>query len=156
MTTPRARIILEIEVGIPAADLTEVVVRLPPRSSRWIAIYTGPDGGQVSRSTGLRDRDQAMAMARRWERAARLEHEAKRVAGGQGIRQRRGEFLRTQDEVARIMGLTTRGIRGIERRALVKLRRLLSDIIDEELTSPAPMRPSCETVHALHASPFAA
>ena len=38
----RARMILEIEVSIPPAELAEAAVRLPPRSSRSIAVYTGP------------------------------------------------------------------------------------------------------------------
>ncbi len=136
MTAPRARIILEIEVGIPPTDLTEVVVRLPPRSSRWIAIYTGPDGGQVSRSTGLRDRDAALELARRWEAEARAEREARRAWGGVAGPRMRGDVPMTQDEVAKILGLSTRGVRGIERRALAKLRRALRQIMPEHRDRP--------------------
>ncbi len=132
---PRARLILDFESGIPPDDLLEVVVRKPPRSGFYLAVYTGPNGGQVARSTGLRDREAALALALRWERAARVERETQRAAGGQVRRRTRGDALMTQDQVARIMGLSTRGVRSIEARALRKLRRLLGDIMDEELKS---------------------
>ena len=53
--------------------LHEASVRLPPRGTRWIAVFTGPvPGQQVWRSTGLRDRHAALALAKEWEAAARL------------------------------------------------------------------------------------
>ena len=127
----RARLILEIEVSTPPAELSEAVVRLPPRSSRWIAIYTGATGGQITRSTGLRDRDQALELARQWEIQARTEREARRAAGGQVRRQTRGDALMTHDEIAKIMGLSPRTIRSLQASGLRKLRRALRLIMQE-------------------------
>jgi len=47
---------------------SEATVRLPPRGHRYIGIFTGPEPGQqIARTTGLTDRDAALALARRWE-----------------------------------------------------------------------------------------
>src|SRR5438552_14677522 len=52
--------------------LFEATVRRPPRSRRWVAVFTGPEPGkQVWRTTGLTNRDAAMALARKWEAEAR-------------------------------------------------------------------------------------
>ena len=45
---------------LAAAPVCEASVHLPRRSRIWVAAFTGPSGGQVWRSTGLTDRDQAL------------------------------------------------------------------------------------------------
>src|SRR5437773_11073332 len=58
-------------------ELFEATVRRPPRSRRWVAVFTGPEPGkQVWRSTGLTDRDAALTLAREWEAEARRERAA--------------------------------------------------------------------------------
>src|SRR5437867_1426312 len=58
-------------------ELSEATVRRPPRSRRWVAVFTGPEPGkQVWRSTGLTNRDAALALARQWEADARRERAA--------------------------------------------------------------------------------
>jgi len=111
-------------------ELFEATVRRPPRSRRWVAVFTGVEPGkQVWRTTGLTDREAALALARQWETEARQ----KRIALGvlakkPTIRVRRGSGeaaigLLTQKEVAAVLGLSVRAIREIERRAFEKLRR---------------------------------
>src|SRR5439155_11713742 len=54
-------------------EITEASVHRPARSLVWVATFTGPDGGQIWRSTHLTDRAQALLVARRWEKEARGE-----------------------------------------------------------------------------------
>jgi hypothetical protein len=116
MTMTRARLILESEVGNPRPDLAEASVRRPPRSTVYVATYTGPHGGQVARSTGLRDRDAALEVARRWEAEAKAER--------QGSVSRRGMACGlSQAQVAALMNLSERAVRAIEQRAIEKLKR---------------------------------
>jgi|SRR5438128_4963552 len=110
--------------------LIEATVRRPPRSKRWVAVFTGPEPGkQVWRTTGLTNRDAAMALARRWEANARRERAASTSLTRKPIiRVRRGSGeaavgLLSQKEVAALLGLSVRAIREIERRAFAKLRR---------------------------------
>ena len=109
--------------------LVEATVRLPPRGTRWIAVYTGPmPGKQVWRSTGLRDRDAAMALARRWEAEARQQRAMSGAPRKPTMRVRRGSGeaaagLLTQEEAAVVLRLSVRAIRNVERRAIEKLRR---------------------------------
>ena len=51
--------------------INEATVRLPPRSRVYVAVFTGADGGQVTRSTGQSDYQAALEIARRWETEAR-------------------------------------------------------------------------------------
>ena len=46
--------------------LAEATVHLPKRSRIFQAVFTGPEGGQVWRSTGLTDREQALLVAKKW------------------------------------------------------------------------------------------
>jgi DNA-directed RNA polymerase sigma subunit (sigma70/sigma32) len=110
-------LLLEYEPAL----LGEATVRLPPRGHRWIAVYTGVEPGvQVARSTGLTDRKAALELAREWEAEARQ----RRLAIHRGSASRRGEpGGLTQDEVARILKLSPRAVRAIEKRAIRKLRR---------------------------------
>ncbi|MGO8928811.1 MAG: hypothetical protein ACLQU3_18240 [Limisphaerales bacterium] len=56
--------------GVP---VFEASVHRPKRSQVWQAVFTGPAGGQIWRSTGLADRTQALLVAKQWEREARAE-----------------------------------------------------------------------------------
>ncbi len=106
------------------AFLGEATVRLPPRGHRWIAVYTGDEPGvQVARSTGLTDRKAALERAREWEAQARSRR-TRNIPPSTGrffIGANTGGF--SQEEVARILRLSPRSIRAIEKRALRKLRR---------------------------------
>ena len=105
-------------------NLNEVTLRRPPRSSRWVATFTGPEPSQqISRSTGLQDREAALALARRWEEEARrqrLQRLTKDPPAALGAARAPGL---TQAEVAAVLGLSQRAVRTIEKRALRKLRR---------------------------------
>src|SRR6266566_3593200 len=60
--------------------LIEATVRRPPRSRRWVAVFTGVEPGkQVWRSTALTDRTAALALARQWEAEARRQRAASGV-----------------------------------------------------------------------------
>jgi AspT/YidE/YbjL antiporter-like protein len=95
-----------------------------------MAVFAGPErGNQVWRSTGLTDRDAALAQARTWEAEARIQRQAlgkqpRRAA----VRVRRssaesgGFGPLTQREVAALMKLSERAVRNIEKRALGKLK----------------------------------
>ena len=127
LTTMKARMIVE---HLFHPELAEATVRRPPRSIRWVAVFSGPEPGkQVWRSTGLTDRDAALALARRWEAQARRQRAASgALTKKPTIRVRRGSGeaaagLLNQEEVAALLGLSVRAVREIERRAFEKLRR---------------------------------
>ena len=120
---------------LPARQLLEATVRLPPRGYRWIAVYTGVQPGkQVWRSTGLMDRDAALVRAKEWEA------QAKRKRAVLGLKPRgpnvrvppksasassmvaTGVEALSQREAAMILGISERALRAIERRAVEKLR----------------------------------
>ena len=111
--------------GVP---VFEASVHLPKRSRIWQAVFTGPGGGQIWRSTGLTDRDQALVVARHWEAEAR-EQRAKlgRTPRTPVWRVRRPTSETptgplTQKEVAMLLGISERAVREIEHRALRKIR----------------------------------
>jgi len=121
--------LLDGKLGIQTR-MSEASVHLPPRGTVWIASFTGPTPGErVWRSTGLRNRTQALALARKFEFEARQQ----RMAFGHrlkkpSVRVRPGRDLGaagpfTQKEVAQILNMSERGVREIERRAFAKLRR---------------------------------
>src|SRR5215212_9406727 len=57
---------------LPSGWLAEASVYLPPRSTKWVAVFTGVESGQqVRQSTGLTNREAALVLARKWERDAR-------------------------------------------------------------------------------------
>jgi hypothetical protein len=124
-------LILDADLPVKAALLDEAAVRRPRRGRIWIAVFTGPEPGQVWRSTGLEDREQALALARKWEAEARRERAARGgISRKPTIRVRpggaeKGVGLLTQKEVAAILKLSERAVREIERRAFAKLRRAL-------------------------------
>jgi hypothetical protein len=102
---------------------TEASVRLPPRGRRWIGIFTGPEPGQqVWRSTGLTDRDAALALARRWEADSLRQRRARWKACRTSTHPSERLPGLTQAEVAAVLGLSQRAVRAIEQRAIRKLR----------------------------------
>jgi hypothetical protein len=110
-------LLLEQE-ALPDAILYEAAVYLPKRGRVWIAVFTGASGGQIWRTTGLTNRDEALALARKWEAEARAQ---RAISGKPSIRA--GHFAAglTQREVGLLLGLSERTVRKIERTALRKL-----------------------------------
>jgi hypothetical protein len=103
----------------PSWCLLEASVYLPPRSTKWIAVFTAVESGkQTRRSTGLTNRQAALLLAKKWEREAREER-----ARSKAPLKTPTIGVRTQKEVAAILGMSERGVRAAERRALAKLRR---------------------------------
>ena len=112
------------------SPVCEASVHLPQRSRVWVAAFTGPNGGQVWRSTGLTDHEKALLLAKHWEAKAR----AQRLGLGRPLqrpilRVRREEpgtsrsRPLTQKEVAQLLKMSERGVRAVERRAFEKLRQ---------------------------------
>ena len=98
-------------------------VHLPRSGSIWVASFTGPSGGQVWKSTGLTDQDQALVLARRWEAEARAQRlKLGRPARKPTLRVRRDSpgavrsGLLTQKQVALLLNMSERGVREVERR----------------------------------------
>ncbi len=104
--------------------LVEASVYRPPRSRNWVATFTGAIPGQQLRlSTGTTNREQALAIARKWEAEERERRKAlakqphlpgppKAHPGGL-----------TQEEIAAVLKMSTRAVRNTEKRAIAKLRR---------------------------------
>ena len=116
--------------SLRARDLIEASVRRPPRGKIWVGTFTGPEPGrQIWRSTGRTDREQALALARQWERQAREQRKAMGLVRAKPtirVQHRPAEVEGgplTQAETARMLGLSERAVRNIERRALAKLLR---------------------------------
>jgi len=111
------------------ALIDEASVHLPRRGSLWVASFRDGTGRQLWRATGSRSRKEALALAKQWEEEARRRRARQgvlpprpviRVRPGSGERE---VGLLTQREVATIMEISERAVRGIERRAFDKLRR---------------------------------
>jgi hypothetical protein len=105
----------------------EASVHRSTRSQIWNAVFTGPGGGQVSRTTGLTDRDQALLAARKWEAEARAERAKlgatrKPILRAQRYSSVAGASMLTQREVAQLLRMSERTVRTIERRAFRKIR----------------------------------
>jgi hypothetical protein len=121
-------ILIQTDGPVSARRLVEVSVHLPRRGTRWIASFRDERGRHVWRSTGLREREPALALGKRWEADAKR----KRALPGAvpprlTIRVRPGSTVKglggfSQQEVAAIMRISRRTVREIERRALAKLR----------------------------------
>ena len=118
------------EQPLAAVPVCEASVHLPQRSRVWVAAFTGHNGGQVWRSTGLTDHDQALVLAKHWEAEARaqrlglgrpLQRPILRVRREEPGTARSGPL--TQKEVARLLNMSERGVRAVERRAFEKLRQ---------------------------------
>jgi len=107
--------------------LAEASLHRSKGSRIWQAAFTGPRGGQIWRSTGLTNREQALLLARKWEAEAR---EARGKLGGTAKKaicrvRRSASGARvglSQKEIALLLNMTERGVREVERRAIQKLR----------------------------------
>ncbi len=105
---------------------SEASVHKPRRGKIWVASYTGPDGGQLWKTTGTEDYSAAVVIAREFEAVAR----AQRAQSGSAGPKRRiwnrqspggtGSGL-TQREVAVMLKISERAARELERRAIRKL-----------------------------------
>src|SRR5262252_5837438 len=115
-TSRRIINILLGEEPLSVAGICEASVHLPRRGRIWQASFTGPNGGQVWKSTGLINREQALLVARRWEKDARIQRERLGLMprlpflrvrhSGSG---NQGELL-TQREVALLLGISERAV----------------------------------------------
>jgi DNA-binding CsgD family transcriptional regulator len=123
------QILIETDSPVSARRLVEVSVHLPRRGTRWVAAFRDATGRQVWRTTGLREREPALVLARRWEAGAKRQRAAHPAAPPKlTIRVRpssaeRQQGCLTQAEAAAIMRISERSVREIERRAFEKLRR---------------------------------
>jgi DNA-binding XRE family transcriptional regulator len=120
MSLPETVVTILLEEPLPS--LAEATVRLPPRSTRWVAVFTGDEPGrQIARSTGLTNKAEALALALKWESEAR-----ERRAGLSALRKTRIRVPPpgglTQAQVAALLQISPRTVRAIEKRALRKLR----------------------------------
>jgi DNA-binding CsgD family transcriptional regulator len=122
------KILIETDGPVSARRLVEVSLHLPRRGTKWVAAFRDANGRQVWRTTGLREREPALALARRWEAEAKRRRAAQpaappkltmRVRPGSAERQ---EGCLTQAEVAALLRISQRTVREIEHRALAKLR----------------------------------
>ena len=122
------RILIETDSPVPARRLVEVSLHLPRRGTRWVAAFRDANGRQVWRTTGLREREPALVLARRWEAEAKRRRAAQPAAPPKlTIRVRPSSAERqqgcfTQAEVAAFLRISQRTVREIEHRALAKLR----------------------------------
>ena len=115
------------EEPVAESRLSEATVYRPKRCAIWQAVFTAATGGQTWRSTGLTNREEALLLAKKWEAEARAERTRLGTVKKPVWRVRRqasdtGPRPLTQREVALFMGMTERGVRQAERRALQKLR----------------------------------
>ena len=121
-------ILIQADGPVSARHLVEVSVHLPRRGTRWIASFRDETGRHVWRSTGLREREPALALGKRWEADAKQKRAAQgAVPTRLTIRVRPGSTVKglggfSQQEVAAIMRISRRTVREIERTALAKLR----------------------------------
>ncbi len=106
------------ELAPPKPFLPEATVHLPARGKIFVATFWGANGKQVWRSTGSRNRREALRIAQSWERQARLER-SKKAPHAPVFRL---PAIRTQEEVARLMRLSVRSVAQAEKEALDRLR----------------------------------
>ncbi len=123
-----AYLLLEMEPSLRMV-LLEATVHRSCRSKIFVATFTGPKGGQVWRTTGSTDYKEAMKLARAWEAQARAERVKRGLLRhrypGTRVRASRDRIRpgRPQEEVAKVLRLSVRTVREIERCALAKLRQ---------------------------------
>ncbi|MGO9201354.1 MAG: sigma factor-like helix-turn-helix DNA-binding protein [Limisphaerales bacterium] len=149
------QVLIESDGPVDIEALIEVSLHRPHRGTKWVAAFRDENGRPIWKTTGLRDREAALAVAQEWERAAKRKRAAQ-PAGPRNptIRVRPGSAERelgllTQKEVAAIMRISERSVREIERRAFAKLRRhpALKDFWREWVSGEikeARMEPSTE------------
>jgi hypothetical protein len=122
-------ILIETDGPVSARRLVEVSLHLPRRGTKWVAAFRDANGRQVWRTTGLREREPALVLARRWEAEAKRRRAAQPAAPPKlTIRVRPGSAEKelgclSQKEVAAILRMPERAVREVERRAFEKLRR---------------------------------
>ena len=122
-------ILIQTDGPVSARRLVEVSVHLPRRGTRWVASFRDERGRHIWRSTGLREREPALALGKRWEAVAKRKRAAQGAAPTKlTIRVRPGSAEQglgclSQKEVAAILRMPERAVREIERRAFDKLRR---------------------------------
>lgn len=110
-------------------NVYEAKIYLPSHCRIWQATFTGPEGQQVWKSTGMTNRQLALLVARRWEAEAHAQRLKQGIVAQKPlIRVHRSEVdtqagLFTQRETALALNITERAVRRIERRAIEKLRR---------------------------------
>jgi hypothetical protein len=109
-----------VETLLDPVSLCEASVHKPRRGNIWVATYTGPDGRQIWRSTGLESQDQALRKAKAWEAQARRQRIHNPERGHPAIGDAGGL---TQSEVADLLGMAVRGVRAAEARAIRKLKK---------------------------------
>jgi len=122
-------ILIQTDAPVSARRLIEVSVHLPRRGTKWVAAFRDAEGRQIWRTTGLSEREPALALAKEWEA------DVKRKRAAQGavptrltIRVRPDSAEKelgclSQKEVAAILRMSERAVREVERRAFEKLRR---------------------------------
>lgn len=136
-------ILIQTDGPVSARRLIEVSVHLPRRGTRWVASFRDERGRHIWRSTGLREREPALALGKRWEADAKRKRAAQGAAPTKlTIRVRPGSAEKelgclSQKEVAAILRMSERAVREVERRAFEKLRRhpALKDFWREWTTS---------------------
>jgi hypothetical protein len=121
--------LLDGEAQSPTS-LREASAHRPRRGKIWVAYYTGLEPGQqVSRTTGLTDYPAALAQAREWEAQVKAQRAARGQKRTPTLRVRRpaantASGPLTQREIALLLGMSERGVRNVEKRALRKLAKL--------------------------------
>ncbi len=122
-------ILIQSDGPVNIEALVEASIHLPRRGSLWVAAFREETGRQAWRSTGLRDRQSALALAQECEAEAKRKRESQpaeppkpTIRVGPGSAERELGLL-SQKEVAAIMRISERAVREIERQPFNKLRR---------------------------------
>jgi hypothetical protein len=121
------KMLLEEELP-PRMLIHEASIHRGKRSHIFVATFTAPTGGQVWKTTGSRDYQEALMLAQQWEAEAKTQRATLgrsprkahiRVSGG-----KQGPAIKplTQEQVAKILKMSVRSVRQIEHRAISKLR----------------------------------
>ena len=123
------QMLLDADEPVNIKALFEVSLHRPHRGTKWVASLRDETGRQVWRSTGLRERAAALALAQGWEAVARRKRAAQPVLPRKPpLRVRPGGPGLTQKEVGLVLGLSERAVRSIEKQALAKLRDALRGV----------------------------
>ena len=95
-------------------SISEARVYRPSRSGIWQATYTGAEGGQVWRSTGLTNKRQALLVAKRWEAESRTQRGKTGKSTRKPIVRVRGEPILTNLAAAIVMAAAPRTRRPLQ------------------------------------------
>ena len=102
----------------------EASVHRSPGSRVWQATFAGPEGGQIWKSTGLTNKQQALLVARRWAAQARAQRERLAWKSRKPIvRAGHAGLGLSQKEIGLLLKISERAVRQIERRAIEKIKR---------------------------------